>query len=179
MRFMRSRRHEKRRDISHAATIDPDRRHDRRELMINGVRRADFYAKQKRNVFIRLPKENEDAKEGEVGQLLLCLYGTRDSAKEWHGTLSDHLVTLGLEPGKWHTRVFHHSERGISVLVHGDDYFSSAHREQVDWLEKGRGEKYEIQLQRIGSDEGCDPEGKILNRIVRWTPAGYEIEADP
>ena len=49
--------------------------------MINDVRRAYFYAKQKRNVFINLPAEDEEAKEGEVGQLMLCLYGTRDAAK--------------------------------------------------------------------------------------------------
>ena len=165
--------------VSHAATIDPKRRNERRELMINDVRRAYFYAKQKRNVFINLPKEDEEAEEGEVGQLLLCLYGTRDAAKEWQGTLSDHLVTLGFEPGRGHPSVFHHGEREISVLVHGDDYFSSAHREHLDWLEKGLGEKYEIQTQRIGGSEGRDVEGKILNRVVRWTQAGYEVEADP
>ena len=39
--------------------------------------------------------------------------------------------------------------------------------------------KYEIQTQRIGTGAGREPEGKILNRIVRWTADGYEIEADP
>lgn len=99
--------------VSHASTIDPARKHECRELMINDVRRAYLYAKQKRNVFINLPKEDQDAKEGEVGQLLLCLYGTRDAAKEWQGTLSDHLVTLGFEPGKGLPSVFHHGARGI------------------------------------------------------------------
>ena len=59
-----------------------------------------------------------------------------------------------------------HSARGIRVLVHGDDYFSSDHREQLDWLEHWQGEKYEMQTQQIGRGEGREPEGKILNRIV-------------
>ena len=38
--------------ISHAATIDPNKPTVRREMMVNDVRRAYFYAKQRRNVFI-------------------------------------------------------------------------------------------------------------------------------
>ena len=38
--------------VSHAATIDAERPGERRELMVNDVRRAYFYAKQQRNVFI-------------------------------------------------------------------------------------------------------------------------------
>ena len=51
--------------------------------MVNDVRRAYLYAKQQRNVFIELPAEDGDAVEGEIGHLLLCLYGTRDAAREW------------------------------------------------------------------------------------------------
>ena len=56
--------------------------------MVNDVRRAYFYAKQQRSVFIELPGEDEDAVDGEVGELLLCLYGTRDAARERQRTLS-------------------------------------------------------------------------------------------
>ena len=164
--------------VSHAATEDPKRPGVRRELMINDVRRAYFYAKQKRNVFINLPAEDPEAKEDEVGQLLLCLYGTRDAAKEWQGTLSDHLRTLGFVPGLGHPSVFKHEERGLCVLVHGDDYFTSGHTDQLDWLEKNLGEKFEIQTQRIGNGPGRELEGKILNiespaglkQVMNWKP---------
>ena len=165
--------------VSHAATVDQDRPRQRRELMVNDVRRAYFYAQQQRNVFIELPDEDEEAADGEVGQLLLCLYGTRDAAREWQRTLSKHLRAIGFVPGKGHPSVFHHAERGICMLVHGDDYFSSGHTEQLDWLEQQLAAQYEIQTQRIGSGVGREPEGKILNRIVRWTKEGYEVEADP
>ena len=49
---------------------------------MNDVRRAYFDVKQQRCVFIDLLDEDEDAQEEEVGQLQLCLYGTRDATKE-------------------------------------------------------------------------------------------------
>ena len=53
--------------VSHSSTIDPAKPQDRREIMVNDVRRAYFYVKQQRHVFIDLPKEDDEAKEGEVG----------------------------------------------------------------------------------------------------------------
>ena len=74
--------------VSHAATIEENHKGERRELMINDVRRAYFYAKQQRNLFINLPKEDLEAGADDIGQLLLCLYGTRDAAKEWQRSRS-------------------------------------------------------------------------------------------
>ena len=78
--------------LSWAATIRRDGG-PRREIMINDVRRAYFYAKTKRDVYVRLPKEDPDAAEGLLGKLNLCLYGTRDAAKSWQETLSAHLIS--------------------------------------------------------------------------------------
>ena len=38
--------------------------------------------------------------------------------------------------------------------------------------------KYEIKSQLIGPRDSDDKELKILNRIIRWTPAGIEYEPD-
>ena len=97
-----------------------------RELMINDVSRAYFYAPATRSLFIVLPAEDGDAQEGEVGRLNVCFYSTRDAAKEWQQTLSRHLESIGLVRGVGHPAVFHHPARGISTLVHGDDYVSAA-----------------------------------------------------
>ena len=64
-------------------------------LMINDVRRAYFYAKIQRDVYIELPKEDPDHGKGLLGKLKLCLYGTRDAAKGWQETLSAHLESIG------------------------------------------------------------------------------------
>ena len=38
---------------------------------------------------------------------------------------------------------------------------------------------YELKTQRVADREGCKLEGKVLNRIARWTREGYELEGDP
>ena len=165
--------------VSHAASVDPERPGERRELMVNDVRRAYFYARQRRHVFIELPAEDDEAQPGEVRELQFCLYGTRGAAREWQRTLSEHLVSLGFEAGRRHPSVSTHRKRNIRLLVHGDDYFSSGHTESLNWLQQELSKKYELQSQRVGNAPESDGELKILNRIVRRTATGFEIEADP
>ena len=65
--------------VSHAATHAEDG--NRRQIMINDVRRAYFYANIQRDVYVELPKEDPQHGKGILGKLKLCLYGTRDAAK--------------------------------------------------------------------------------------------------
>ena len=65
--------------ISHAATISDVG--PKRTIMINDARRAYFYAKIQRDVYIELPDEDNNRGPGMLGKLRLCLYGTRDAAK--------------------------------------------------------------------------------------------------
>ena len=68
---------------------------ERREMMINDVRRAYFYVKIQRYVYIELPKEDPDHGKGTLGKLKLCLYATRDPSKGWQETLISHLESIG------------------------------------------------------------------------------------
>ena len=52
-------------------------------------------------------------------------------------------------------------------------------RKDLDWLEGELAASYEIQTQKIGAGEGCEREGKVLNRIVRYTDQGWQLEVDP
>ena len=147
--------------------------------MVNGIRRAYFHAPAKRSLFIELPAEDKDAKPGEVGRLNVCLYGTRDAAKQWQEALSKHLSDLGFTRGKGHPAVFAHPSRGIMTLVHGDDYVSAGLTTDLDWLEEELGKKYGIKTQRAGQHGDAECEVKVLNRVIRRTENGYEMEADP
>ena len=49
----------------------------------------------------------------------------------------------------------------------------------LDWLQAILEKKYELKTQRIGGSSGTAREGKILNRVVRYTKGGFEYEADP
>ena len=68
-------------------------------------------------------------------------------------------------------------KRCIRTLVHGDDYVSAGDGADLDWLEIELGKAYEIQTQIIGKGAGCQPEGKVLNRILRCGDSSWEIEA--
>ena len=85
---------------------------------------------------------------------------------------TEHLKKLGFSRGQGHISVFLHVEKGIKTLIHGDDYFSSGSRASLDWLEKQLSDEYVVKTQRLCGREGCAKEGKVLNRIARWTPQG-------
>ena len=165
--------------VSHAATWDDKKEERRRCIMINDVRRAYFYAVARRDLYIELPEEDPMHGQGMLGKLRLCLYGTRDAAKAWQDTLSAQLAKNGFIRGVGHPSVFHHPKRQIWTLVHGDDYVSAGAPDDLQWLEEELGKSYELQTQKLGDAEGMQLEGKVLNRIVRMTPAGWETEADP
>ena len=86
--------------VSHAETHSEDGA--QRALMINDARRAYFYAKIQRDVYVELPKEDEQHGTGMLGKLRLCLCGTRDFAKGLQETLSAHLIGLGFHRGEGH-----------------------------------------------------------------------------
>ena len=165
--------------LSNAATWTNGHSKGRRQVMINDVRRAYFYAKVSRDIYIEVPTEDPDAGPNVLGKLKLCLYGTRDAAKSWQETLSAQLISIGFTRGVGYPSVFHHAKRDILTLVHGDDYFSSGMQNDLDWLEGELASAYEIQTQKIGAGSGCEREGKVLNRVVRYTDQGWQLEADP
>ena len=67
----------------------------------------------------------------------------------------------------------------MMILVHGDDYVSAGEPEDLNWLEGELKRQYEIKTQRAGRYGEPDVEVKVLNRIIRRTHEGYEMEADP
>ena len=111
--------------ISHASTVDLANTQGRRDIVVHDVLRARFYAKQQRRALINLPEEDNEAKEGEAWQLLSCLCGTHDAAKDCQKTRTRHAQDIGLIPGRGHPSAFHHPERDLRVLVHGDGYLTS------------------------------------------------------
>ena len=66
------------------------------------------------------------------------------------------------------------------VSVHGDDFTCPGARLQLRWLETEMRAKYELTVgARLGPGKDDDHEDQVLNRVVRWTSAGIEYEADP
>ena len=73
--------------------------------------------------------------------------------------------------------VFHHPVRDVWTLVHGDDYCSSGDESALLWLEEVLFKKYALKTHKVGHLPGMSREGQMLNRSVRATSAGFELEA--
>ena len=117
------------------------------------------------------------AREFSWGKLKLCLYGTRDAALNWQQTLNEHLLENSFERIIGFPSVFYHPARDVWTLGHGDDCCSSGDESALHWLEGVLSKKYELKTPKVGHLPGMSREGQILNRIVRATPAGFELEA--
>ena len=107
------------------------------------------------------------------------MYGIRDAARGWQGCLGSHLVQLGFRQGVAPTCVFTQDEWDLAAVVHGDDYVTSGPPEGLAQLQKALEEKLELsKTVHIGTHPGAVAEGKVLNRVIRRTDAGWELEAD-
>ena len=129
---------------------------------------------------MELPEEDKDPEKDEIGLLQVCLYGIQDAARAWQNLLAEHLKDLGFVRGIGHPCVFYHPTWGVKALVHGDDYVSSGPEAGLDKLRHALVDRFEIRNSNIlGHGPSDEQEGKVLNRIVRAAPEGWELEADP
>ena len=148
-------------------------------IMALDVARAYFYAEATRAVFIHIPAEDKlPGDEGCVAKLNLCLYGTRDAAKNWTSTYTAFLNEVGFETGKGSTCNFCHHEREISMTVHGDDFTACGSDLDLAWLSQKFRDKFEVKIRILGPDRKHEQEVRILNRVVRWTDSGLTYEPD-
>ena len=143
------------------------------------VRRAYFYAKALRPVYIEIPAEDRGPEDVDlVARLNLSLYGTRDAAQNWAKEYSNFLRTLGFVQGVASPCNFRHSNRELYITVHGDDFTITGPYQELQWLEEKFSGKYEIRSEYLGPEGVCKPELRILNRVLRWTSTGIEYEPD-
>ena len=73
---------------------------------------------------------------------------------------------------------YHHPQRDIDTVVHGDDFVAVAEDDQLDYFERVLENSMEIlRVGRIGP--GRLSAGKVLKHVVSWTGDGFTSEADP
>ena len=73
---------------------------------------------------------------------------------------------------------YHHPQRDIDTVVHGDDFVAVAEDDHLNFLERVLENSMEIKrVGRIGP--GRSSAGKVLKRVVSWTGDGFTWEADP
>ena len=126
-----------------------------------------------------LPNEDPNC-QNMCALLARHMYGTRCAADGWQEEYSTTLVELGFVQGMSSACVFVHRERGMVCTVHGDDFTTVAGKLSLDWFEDELKKHYELTVgPRLGPGDQDATEATILNRVIRWTAAGMEYEADP
>ena len=133
----------------------------------------------------------------------MSLYGTRDAAMNWQEEVAREMVRLGFARGKYNPCLYFHQTRNLRTFLHGDDFATVGAREGVKWLKEALERIFEIKTQCIGPGAVMDgimggtsasiglapttangeqmregSEGRLLNRVLRCTPTGWEVEAD-
>ena len=165
--------------LSEAATVGADG--VEKTVLIADVSRAFFEADAKRLVCVELPEEDlteKDKKEGNVGLLNKSMYGTRDAATNWQEEVAREMKKIGFRRGRYNPCVYWHLEKRIKAIVHGDDFVGVGRPADVEWMNDKLKERFQITSMRIGGGANEAREGRILNRIIRRTEAGWEYEAD-
>ena len=109
------------------------------------------------------------------------IYGTQAAADGWQQEYSSTLIDkLGFHQGVASPCVFWHKERDLVCSVHGDDLTTAGAKPNLECFESHLESHYELRKGgRIGPGPQDDKEGRVLNRIIKWTDAGIEYEADP
>ena len=96
------------------------------------VRRAYFYAKEKRDTFVELPYYvPAEFRAALVGKLRKAMYGTRPAAASWGDELRKGLVSCSLTVGAVWNFCFHNELRSVAGTVHGDDIFVAGPRQDI------------------------------------------------
>ena len=168
--------------LSDAATVGSMARNSSKEekaVMVNDVARAFFEAPISREVAVELPVEDGGRPGSEmVGLLQKSLYGTRDAAANFQREVKKLMWEQGFVVGAYNVSTFYHRQRGLRVMVHGDDFISTRCRESLSWMKCRLEERFEVKTTLIGHRKGEALEGRVLNTIIRACTAGWEYEGD-
>ena len=151
----------------------------RRKIMVNDVARAYFNAPNLVPTFVDICEEDrEPGDEGMCGELLVSMYGTRPAANNWQKFYTKVLLDNGFKRSRGCTCTFHHSERDIDLVVHGDDFITTGDGADLQWLKTVFESKFEISTNVIGHEPGDEKQLKVLNRIITVEADGYTYEPD-
>ena len=88
------------------------------------------------------------------------------------------MAANGFTQSQYSPSLYHHQQWGLRVLVHGDDFVSTGTVRAAQWFKRALEQRFEIKTSVVGSGPNEVREARVLGRIVRITPSGWEYEAD-
>ena len=150
----------------------------KRMLMVLDVKCAFLYGSMRRKVYIELPQQDDMSRDStKVGLLLKAMYGSRDAPQIWQSEVKAQMTALGFAVSVLQPSVYFHNSCGLYVVAHVDDFLCSGEEQHLDWLHDQLRQQYDLTVTKMGSDH--EKETKYLNRTLRWTQEGIQLEGDP
>ena len=130
------------------------------------------------SIYVELPGEMN--MPDMCGRLLQALYGTRQAARAWEEEYTKTLKEAGFQRGKCNPCMNYHPIRDVRVLVHGDDFTVAGNESELKYVAEVFQNKYKTKVRGVLGPGLHDMKAiTILNRIVEWTDARIQYEADP
>ena len=149
-----------------------------RKLLFLDARKVHLNPRCTKDVYIDLPEEAGAAK-GRCGKLNFWLYGFRPAASAWEKYYSSLLEEARFIRGLSSPIIFHHPERDISCVVHGDDFTFEGEGVDLKWIQELMKSWFDIKVRaKLGPEAEDDKSVIIWGRMVRWCTWGLSYEAD-
>ena len=163
--------------ISRQATRRKDGRE--RKSMYLDIKKAHVIPLCEQDVYVELPAEAE-VQEDECGKLIHWLYGCRPAAQAWEEHYSALLKEHGFQRLRSVPVAFVHETRDLMGVVHGDDFVFVGLDEDLDFVLKILGSRYEIKNRgRLGRGSKDVQTIDMLGRTIKITKEGISWEGDP
>jgi hypothetical protein len=153
------------------------RRGELRKVMLIDISKVHLYAPIEGEQYVDLPPER--AHPGRCAKLLYTLYGLRTAASSWEREYSRTLEEVGFQPGRASKRTFFHEQRGVRIVVHGEDFIVEGAEADLRWTRSILEAKYLVKMRALlGPERKDDRVADILNRVIEWKPDELQYEAD-
>ena len=98
-------------------------------------------------VYVDFPPERSEI--GKCARLLYTLYGMRTTASSWEKEYGNTLKDAGFVIGRANTCAFWRPERGVSVVVHGDDFVIAGFENDLKYVENVLRKKYPVKMRAM------------------------------
>ena len=107
-----------------------------------------------------------------------ALYGTRMASRCFGKLVAEVLTNAQFATVSIVPNTYHHPQRDIDTVVHGDDFVAVAEDGQLDHCEQVL--ENSVKIKRVGRiGLGRSSTGTVLKRVVNWSGDGFTWEADP
>ena len=142
--------------MSHAADRSGGKTH---KMLPSDFKKAHLSAEWTNVVFTELLDGVVPAQD-KICKLRCWLYGFRPAAAAWEAQLRKQVGRKSVSGGGWLTLVwFHHAEKDVNLVVHGDDFTFTGDEAVLKWAEELMNGWYEVRGSALmGPDDHDDKE---------------------